>query len=92
MENALRHGGGTPVGVDVTAGRVAVRDHGPGVPAENRTRVFERRVTGAASSGTGTGLAIVRWVAELRGGTAQLSQAPGGGALAELLLPPHTRS
>lgn len=87
VENALRHGGGTPVDVTVAATRVAVRDHGPGVPPEDRTRVFERRVTGAASTGTGTGLAIVRWVAELHGGTAQLSQATGGGTLAELLLP-----
>ncbi|GAA2143670.1 hypothetical protein GCM10009760_30360 [Kitasatospora kazusensis] len=89
VENALRHGGGTPIEVTVTAGRVAVRDHGPGVPAEDRTRVFERRVTGAASTGTGAGLAIVRWVAEVHGGTARLSPAPGGGLLAELLLPPH---
>ncbi|MFI6682483.1 sensor histidine kinase [Streptomyces sp. NPDC050485] len=92
VENALRHGGGTRVEVRVTAGRVGVRDHGPGVPAEDRTRVFERRVTGAASTGTGTGLAIVRWVAELHGGSAQLSRAPGGGLLAELLLPPRAGS
>ncbi|PJN36678.1 two-component sensor histidine kinase [Streptomyces sp. CB02959] len=90
VENALRHGGGTPVEVTVTTGRVAVRDHGPGVPSKDRTRVFERHVTGAASTGTGTGLAIVRWVAELHGGTAQLSPAHGGGLLAELLLPQHT--
>ncbi|WP_433204071.1 sensor histidine kinase [Nocardia sp. CA-107356] len=88
VENALRHGGGSPVEVTVTANRVAVSDHGPGVPPEDRTRVFERHVTGGSS--TGTGLAIVRWVAELHGGTAQLSQAPGGGALVELMLPGRT--
>ncbi|WP_254552775.1 HAMP domain-containing sensor histidine kinase [Kitasatospora sp. MMS16-BH015] len=87
VENALRHGGGTPVEVTVDPGRVAVRDHGPGVPAADRERVFERRVTGAGSGGTGTGLAIVRWVAELHGGSAELSAAPGGGAVVELLLP-----
>ncbi|MFH9354598.1 sensor histidine kinase [Kitasatospora sp. NPDC017646] len=87
VENALRHGGGGPVDVSVTAGRIAVRDHGPGVPAKDRTRVFERHVTGATSTGTGTGLAIVRWVAELHNGTARLSPAPGGG-----LLPPHASS
>ncbi|WP_194916986.1 sensor histidine kinase [Catenulispora rubra] len=90
VENALRHGGGTPVEVAVTAAGVAVRDHGPGVQAEDRERLFDRRVTGAGSSGTGTGLAIARWVAELHGGTAQLTDAPGGGALAELLLPPRS--
>ncbi|WP_234355595.1 sensor histidine kinase [Kitasatospora aureofaciens] len=90
VENALRHGGGTPVGVTVTAGRVAVRDHGPGVPAGEHERVFERRVAGAGSTGTGTGLAIVRWVAELHGGTARLSEAPGGGTVAELCLPERT--
>lgn len=92
VENALRHGGGTPVDVRVTPGRVVVRDHGPGVPAKDRTRVFERRVTGPASTGTGTGLAIVRWVAELHGGTARLSLASGGGTLAELRLPQHTNT
>ncbi|MGC0318440.1 sensor histidine kinase [Kitasatospora acidiphila] len=92
VENALQHGGGTPVEVSVAATRVAVRDHGPGIPPHDRTRAFERRVTGAASTGTGTGLAIVRWVAELHGGTARLSQAPGGGTLAELLLPEHSSS
>ncbi|WP_051811999.1 cell wall metabolism sensor histidine kinase WalK [Kitasatospora sp. MBT63] len=86
VENALRHGGGTPVDVSVTPGRITVRDHGPGVPAEDRERVFECRVTGTTSSGTGTGLAIVKWVAELHGGTARLAPAPGGGLLAELLL------
>jgi two-component system, OmpR family, sensor kinase len=87
VENALRHGGGTPVEVIVSPGRVAVRDHGPGVPAEDLERVFARRVAGSGSGGTGTGLAIVRWVAQLHGGTARLSQPPGGGTLAELELP-----
>ncbi|MFE2140702.1 sensor histidine kinase [Streptomyces sp. NPDC059456] len=90
VENALRHGGGTPVHVRVADGRIVVRDRGPGVPAKDRERLFERRVTGAASTGTGTGLAIVRWVAELHGGTAHLAAAPGGGLQAELFLPRRT--
>ncbi|MER7468928.1 HAMP domain-containing sensor histidine kinase [Streptomyces sp. NPDC097981] len=87
IENALRHGGGTPVHVNVTDGRVVVRDHGPGVPARDRERLFRRRVTGPGSTGTGTGLAIVKWVADLHGGTTRLAAAPGGGLQAELLLP-----
>ncbi|MET7484595.1 HAMP domain-containing sensor histidine kinase [Streptomyces sp. NPDC005538] len=100
VENAQRHGGpaGSPVEVTVTEGLVAVRDHGAGVPPADRERVFARGVTGGsaaasgtggsgAASGTGAGLAIVRWIAELHHGTARLTDAPGGGLIAELRLP-----
>ncbi|RSM34512.1 sensor histidine kinase [Amycolatopsis balhimycina DSM 5908] len=91
VDNALRHGGGTTVVVTVADGRVGVRDHGPGVAAADRERMFERTVTGDGG-GTGIGLAIVRWVAELHGGSARLLAADGGGTLAELVLPVHTVS
>ncbi|WP_234476161.1 sensor histidine kinase KdpD [Streptomyces sp. MBT65] len=88
VENAQRHGGpaGSPVAVAVAPGLVTVRDHGPGVPLSDRERVFARGVTGSGP-GTGAGLAIVRWVAGLHHGTARLTDAPGGGLLAELRLP-----
>ncbi|MEW1825162.1 HAMP domain-containing sensor histidine kinase [Streptomyces sp. NPDC088196] len=88
VENAQRHGGpaGSPVEVGVTPGLVTVRDHGAGVPLADRERVFARGVTGTGP-GTGAGLAIVRWVAGLHHGTARLTDAPGGGLLAELRLP-----
>ncbi|MGC5561449.1 sensor histidine kinase [Streptomyces sp. FR-108] len=96
VENAQRHGGpaGSPVEVTVTPGLVRVRDHGAGVPVADRERVFARGVTGAGSAsdaapGTGAGLAIVRWVAELHHGTVRLTDAPGGGLVAELRLPEH---
>jgi two-component system OmpR family sensor kinase len=101
VENALRHGApadGPPlVDVHVLAGRIAVRDHGPGIAAADREKVFGDRVTGGrdgsdGSDGVGVGLAIVRWVADLHGGTAEAVQAPGGGALVELVLPPHSPS
>ncbi|WP_109283939.1 sensor histidine kinase, partial [Streptomyces orinoci] len=90
VENALRHGGGSPgqpVAVTVAPGLVTVRDHGPGVPRADREKVFRRGVGAGPHTGTGTGLAIVRWVAQLHGGTARLLDAPGGGLLAELRLP-----
>ncbi|WP_406119958.1 sensor histidine kinase [Streptomyces sp. NBC_00989] len=88
VENAQRHGGpaGSPVEVTVAPGLVTVRDHGGGVPLADRERVFTRGVTGTGP-GTGAGLAIVRWVAGLHHGTARLTDAPGGGLLAELRLP-----
>lgn len=71
----------------------AVVDDGPGIPVEERERVFERlhrtdssraRVAG----GAGLGLAIVRAVAEAHRGTATAMAGPGGaGARVELVLP-----
>ena len=48
-----------------------VADEGPGIPPEERDRVFERFTRGdrAAGGGTGLGLAIARWVVDLHGGT-----------------------
>ncbi|MFD8497579.1 sensor histidine kinase [Amycolatopsis sp. NPDC059657] len=86
LANAVAHGGGTPVEVVVADGRISVRDHGPGVPPEDRERLFERSVTGAGG-GTGIGLAIVRWVADLHGGSARLLDADGDGMVAELVVP-----
>ena len=84
IENALRH---TPEGTTVTirAGRRAddaelvVEDDGPGIPEEHRPHVFERfyRVDGTMASGSGLGLAIARELAELMGGTLELSEHDG---------------
>jgi len=92
-ENALRHGAteGRPAQVEVrvVAGTVTVRDHGPGIAAADRERIFAEQVTGGRGGGVGIGLAIVRWVAELHGGTVRAGEAPGGGAMIELTLPEH---
>ncbi len=78
--------------------RFAVLDDGPGIPREERDRIFERfhRVDGArsrASGGTGLGLAIVRAIAEAHGGAVRASDRNGRpGAQVELVLPGfHTR-
>jgi signal transduction histidine kinase len=52
--------------------RIEVADEGPGIPAEERGRVFERFHSVDASrsgGGAGLGLAISRWIVELHGGT-----------------------
>jgi two-component system, OmpR family, sensor kinase len=75
-------------------GRVSflVEDDGPGIPLEQRERVFRRfhRIDAArdrASGGTGLGLAIVRAIADAHGGSVRASASPEGGACIELKLP-----
>jgi signal transduction histidine kinase len=68
---------GSPVHVETTFERdfivLSVADHGPGIPEEDRKRVFERfyRADAARSTdgGAGLGLAIVKWIVDLHGGS-----------------------
>lgn len=67
-----------------------VADAGPGIPSEDRSRVFERfyRSTEARTQrGSGLGLAIVKQVAERHGGSVRVGEAPEGGALLSMYLP-----
>jgi two-component system sensor histidine kinase CreC len=76
-----------------SAGRridITVRDHGPGLPPYARDRVFEKFFSTprpGGRKGTGLGLAFVREVAQLHGGSARLANHPDGGAIATLSLP-----
>ncbi len=72
--------------------RFIVEDDGPGIPPEQRERVFDRfhRTDAArdrASGGTGLGLAIVSAIAEAHGGRVTAGQSPEGGARLVLELP-----
>jgi two-component system OmpR family sensor kinase len=72
--------------------RLVVDDDGPGIPSEQRERVFDRfhRTDAArdrASGGAGLGLAIVRAIAEAHGGRVSASVSAAGGARIELELP-----
>jgi|SRR5262245_2430637 len=68
---------------------VTIADHGPGIPADLRQRVFEPYFT-TKSDGTGLGLALVRITMEAHGGTISVNETPGGGATfsIEFALPP----
>src|SRR5450759_832280 len=93
VDNALRHGepGGTvevrsaKVGLDL---RLKVSDRGPGIPAEQRSKVFEpfHQLAGSHSgSGTGLGLAIARWIVSAHGGTIKLADNEPGLAVRVLI-------
>jgi two-component system OmpR family sensor kinase len=75
--------------------RFIVEDDGPGIPAVQRERVFDRfhRTDSArtrASGGTGLGLAIVRAIADAHGGWVRAGESPEGGARIEMELPGFT--
>jgi len=90
LDNAVKYG---PAGQTVRvraelrglALRIAVDDRGPGVPWEERTRVWEpyrrlARDAEGATGGSGIGLAVVKDLVELHGGRVGVGDAPGGGA------------
>lgn len=63
-----------------------VADHGPGVSAEQRERVFDPFVTGR-TRGTGLGLSVVKKVAEMHGGRVDLEVGPAGGSRFRIHIP-----
>ncbi len=80
---------GALVEVSVADGEVSVRDHGPGVTAEDAPRVFDRfwRSNDARHlPGSGLGLSIVKDVAEAHGGSVILERPSDGGARFRLRL------
>ena len=90
LSNAVKYMGDAPlreVAVHVLpAGgrlRVEVRDTGPGIPPELRSKLFHPYVRGADSktTGFGLGLATVRRLAEVHGGAAGVRPNPGGGSI-----------
>ena len=88
VDNAIKY---TPAGgrvdVDVLKGNqgvvLCVEDSGPGIPAEERERVFDRfyRIAGSGANGSGLGLAIIKAIAERHGGTLVLGQSERLGGL-----------
>jgi two-component system sensor histidine kinase MprB len=78
------------VEVALHAGTLSVRDHGPGVPADELPLLFDRFFRGAGARerhGSGLGLAIVRQVVETHGGAVEAANAEGGGLVVTLTFP-----
>lgn len=73
--------------------RISVADDGPGVPPEDRERLFEPFVRGRAvggASGSGLGLFIAKAIVEAHSGNLSLSSSPSGGAHFEISIPTRT--
>jgi signal transduction histidine kinase len=93
LDNALRHGGSSPVRVvgvraDGTV-RIEVEDRGPGFPGDVLEDAFEPFVRGSAmdgETGAGLGLSIVKAVAQAHDGYAAVENLEGGGARVVLAL------
>jgi two-component system, OmpR family, sensor histidine kinase KdpD len=102
LENALRFappGSEILVGAHVAADgeeiELRVADHGPGVPAEARERIFEEFQsvdTRPDRAGTGLGLAIVRALVVAHGGAVHYEDTPGGGATFVCTFPLEARA
>jgi len=91
LDNAVKFAGtDQPIEVRLHGGELEVRDHGPGIDAEDLPHIFDRFFRGARSRalpGSGLGLAIVRQVAELHAGSVSVAAAPGGGTVVRMRVP-----
>lgn len=90
LDNAVKFSPpGGAVEIALRGGELTVRDHGPGIPAEDLPHVFDRfwrSPSARALPGSGLGLSIVARTVQRTGGTAELRAAPGGGPGAEAVL------
>ena len=95
IENAARF---SPTGTEIVLKavrwerllEVKVSDHGPGIPSEDRSRVFDefyRKDVGGRRGGTGLGLAIARAIVTAHGGSMWIEDTPGGGTTVGFRLP-----
>lgn len=98
LDNAAKFAPAAPVDVTVSGSSdgvvLAVRDHGPGLPADEVGKVGDRFFRGRLHQnvvGTGLGLAIVRARVEDVGGRLSVRAADGGGLVVSVTLPPSSQ-
>jgi two-component system phosphate regulon sensor histidine kinase PhoR len=97
LDNAIKYGGeGTTIDIDITAsnesGIVRISDHGEGIAAEERDRIFRRfyRIDKSRSqeiAGSGLGLAITKHLILQHRGNIEVESEPGSGAAFVVTLP-----
>jgi len=96
IDNAIRYTpqeGKVEMTLEQQEGGVLLRigDSGPGIPEEQRERIFDRfyRLAGQDTEGSGLGLSIVKRIAELHQGSIQLGRSSLGGLSVEVRFPPR---
>ena len=93
LDNAAKHGG-SGKRIDVSAARegasfvIRVRDYGPGIPEAELPFVKQKFYKGSSKArGSGIGLAVCDEIVHLHGGTFDIANADGGGAVVTIVLP-----
>jgi two-component system OmpR family sensor kinase len=96
VSNAIKYGRGQPIHVQLSSDDselcLRVEDHGLGISAENKDRIFvqfERLMTGGSSTGFGLGLWVVGQLVEAMGGRIEIDGRPGQGSTFTVWLPLH---
>lgn len=97
LENAKRYAGGEPVdvtvGIDGEFAWTTVCDRGPGIPEDEREKIFEpfyrMKSASESSGGTGLGLALVQQITERHGGQVSCFPREGGGSCFRIRLPAY---
>jgi signal transduction histidine kinase len=95
LDNAVRHATSTveiAVKGRTAAAILSVADDGPGIPDQDKTRVFDRFVRldsdrSRDGGGSGLGLAIVAEIVASHTGTVSIDDRPGGGTIVTVILP-----
>ena len=93
LDNAAKHGGDGGVvdaklSFDKSYVTIEIRDYGHGIPANELPHVKERFYKGSSKNrGSGIGLAVCNEIITRHGGILNISNAEGGGCLAQIKLP-----
>ena len=93
LDNAAKHGGAggrIDASIALEGGEqvIRIRDYGPGIPEAELPYVKQKFYKGSSKArGSGIGLAVCDEIVNLHGGTIDIGNAPGGGAVVTIRLP-----